>query len=235
MRHTLLGPALIAALLGCGSGAGGGNAGANGGGGASSAAGTNGSGGATGSAGTNGAAGATGSAGTNGGAGATGSAGTNGAAGKGGVAGKAGAAGAGGAGSGATAGATGAAGSGGAASALAAGTYAGTAATGADCVGFSGLTGCPVQITITGSGPTYQVTDFMLPGGISGSGVSVTQTGDSVAVDLLTGSTVDFCPAAEYTGAGTVDAGGASMSVTLSGPPCGSSDSVLISVTLTKS
>ena len=131
------------------------------------------------------------------------------------------------------AGATGAGGATGAAP-LAAGTYAGTAAAGPNCVGFSGVTGCPVQLTISGSGPMYPVTSFMLPGGIAGSGVTVTQTGGNLALDLLTDSTVDFCPSAEYTGTGTVGPGGASMSVMFTGPPCGSSDNVFVSVTLTK-
>ena len=168
-----------------------------------------------------------GGGGTNGAAGAAGTGGTTsgaaGSAGQGAVAGNPGTAGA---------GATGAAGSGGAA-ALGAGTYAGTA-TGANCVGFPGGSGCPVQITIGGSGPIYQVTEFMFPGGTSGSGVTITQTGSNLVVDLLTDSTADFCPATEYTGSGSVGAGGASMSVTLSGPPCGSSDTVFISLTLTK-
>jgi hypothetical protein len=178
-----------------------------------------------GAGGTNGAGGANGTGGTSAAAGSTGqgaAAGNGGAAGAG-VAGNAGTAGA---------GATGAGGSGGAAP-LSAGTYAGTA-TGANCVGFPGGTGCPMQITIGGSGPIYHVTEFMFPGGISGGGITVTQTGDNVAVDLLTDSTADFCPASEYTGSGSVGAGGASMSVTLSGPPCGSSDMVFISLTLTK-
>jgi hypothetical protein len=117
---------------------------------------------------------------------------------------------------------------------LGGGTYAGTAAVGPSCVGFPGVTGCPVQVTISGSGPTYQVTELMLPGGITGSGVSVTQTGGSVALDLLTGSAADFCPSTEYTGTGTVGAGGTSMMVMFTGPPCGSADSVFVSVTLTK-
>jgi hypothetical protein len=173
-----------------------------------------------------------GTGGANGGAGANGTGGADagGGAGKGGAGGIGGAggnAGTAGAGTGGAAGSTGA-------TPLVAGTYAGTAAIGADCVGFPGTTGCPVQLTIGGSGPSYQVTGFMLPGGISGTGVSVTQTGGDLAVDLLTDSTADFCPATEYTGTGTVGAGGASMSVTLTGPPCGSSDHVFISVTLTK-
>jgi hypothetical protein len=172
-------------------------------------------GGPGGGGGTNGAAGASGTGGTSGGA--------AGSAGQGAGAGNAGTAGA---------GATGAAGSGGGAP-LGAGTYAGTA-TGANCVGFPGGTGCPVQLTIGGSGPIYRVTEFMFPGGISGSGLTVTQTGGNLAVDLLTDSTADFCPTSEYTGSGIVGAGGASMSVTLTGPPCGSSDMVFISLTLTK-
>jgi len=204
MRYELLCGSLLLALLGCGS---------------SSGVGTGGSGG------TNGAAGATGTGGTSG---APGSAGQGAGAGN---AGATGAAGAGGTGT-AGAGATGTGGSSGAAS-LTAGTYAGTA-TGANCVGFPDGTGCSVEITISGSGPTYHVTEFMLPGGISGSGVTVTQTGGDLAVDLLTDSTADFCPATEYMGTGTVGAGGASMSVTLTGLPCGSSDTVFISATLTK-
>ena len=174
-----------------------------------------------------------GSGGTTGAAGASSTGGTGGAAGnagQGATAGNASAAGA--AGNAGTAGATGAAGSSGAAS-LTAGTYSGTA-TGANCVGFPSGTACSVEITLGGSGPTYHVTEFMLPGGISGSGVTVTQTGGDLAVDLLTDSTADFCPATEYMGSGTVGAGGASMSVTLTGPPCGSSDTVFISATLTK-
>ena len=137
-----------------------------------------------------------------------------------------------GGGTGGTGGAAGAGSTG--ATPLGGGTYAGTATTGANCVGFPGVTACPVQLTISGSGPTYQVTGFMLPGGIAGSGVSLTQTGGSVALDLLTGSAADFCPSTEYTGTGTVGAGGTSMMVTFTGPPCGSSDTVFVSVTLTK-
>jgi hypothetical protein len=170
-----------------------------------------------------------GTGGANGGAGASGTGGTSAAAGSTGQGAAAGNAGAGLAGNAGTAGA----GATGGAAPLSAGTYAGTA-TSANCVGFPGGTGCPLQITISGSGPTYQVTEFMLPGGISGSGLTVTQTGGSVTVDLLTDSTADFCPATEYMGSGTVGAGGASMSVMLTGPPCASSDTVFISLTLTK-
>ena len=170
-----------------------------------------------------------GTGGTNGGAGASGTGGTSAAAGSAGQGAAAGNAGAGLAGNAGTAGA----GATGGAASLSAGTYAGTA-TGANCVGFPGGTGCPLQITISGSGPTYHVTELMLPGGISGSGVTVTQTGGNVTVDLLTDGAADFCPASEYTGSGFVGAGGTSMSVTLTGPPCGSSDMAFISLTLTR-
>ncbi|HLK91842.1 MAG TPA: hypothetical protein VKZ18_18265 [Polyangia bacterium] len=180
--------------------------------------------GSAGGGGTGGTPGAGG--GTSGAGGTTG--GGSGGAGTGGQAGTAGATGGGGA-----AGANGAAGTGGVA-ALAAGTYAGTASA-ANCVGFPDLTaGCTMQITVSGGGPTHQVTGFMLPGGISGSGIMVTQTGDDVAVDLLTDSTDDFCPATEYMGSGTVGVGGTSMSITLTGPPCGSSDTVFLGLTLTR-
>jgi hypothetical protein len=205
-RYALLRGALLLALLGCGSSSGGGSGG-GGGGGMTGTAGASNSGGTSGAPGSAGQGAAAGNAGA-GGTGAAGSAGT------------------------AAAGATGAGGSS-AAAPLTAGTYAGTA-TGADCVGFPSGTGCSVQITLIGSGPTYKVAEFMLPGGISGSGVTVTQTGGNLTVDLLTDSTADFCPATEYTGSGTVGAGGASMSVVLSGPPCESSDTVFISVALTK-
>jgi hypothetical protein len=94
--------------------------------------------------------------------------------------------------------------------------------------------GCTVQITISGSGPSYQVTAFTFPGGASGTGVSVDQTGSSVEIALLTDGTSNFCPNSDYTATGTVGAGGTSISLMLSGPPCGSSDSVYVMVTLTK-
>jgi hypothetical protein len=82
--------------------------------------------------------------------------------------------------------------------------------------------------------PSYQVTHFIFSGEASGSGVSVDQTGSNVVIHLLTDATANICRDNDYMATGTVGAGGTSMSVMLSGPPCGSSDSVYVIVTLTK-
>ncbi len=102
------------------------------------------------------------------------------------------------------------------------------------CQGFGGLTGCPVSITVAGTGSVRSVTSFEITPAIPGSSGTITQTGDALAIDLLSDSLVAFCPSTHFTGTATVGPGGTSMmTVTLTGPNCGNADTVGVMLDLT--
>jgi hypothetical protein len=102
------------------------------------------------------------------------------------------------------------------------------------CQGFGALTGCPVSIAVAGTGSVRSVTSFEITPAITGSSGTITQTGDTLAIDLLSDSNVSFCPSTHFTGTATVGSGGTSMmTVTLTGPNCGHVDTVGVMLDLT--
>jgi hypothetical protein len=102
------------------------------------------------------------------------------------------------------------------------------------CQGFGALTGCSVSITVAGTGSVRSVTSFQITPAIPGSSGTITQTGDTLAIDLLSDSGVSFCPSTHFTGTATVGSGGTSMmTVALTGPSCSQVDTVGVMLDLT--
>jgi FG-GAP-like repeat len=103
------------------------------------------------------------------------------------------------------------------------GTFSGSGS----CQGIRGLAGCTVSITVAGTGAARSVSSFQISPAIFGSSGTITQTGDALAIDLLSDAGVGFCPSTHFTGSGMVGSSGGSMiAVSLTGPNCGGSETV---------
>ncbi len=102
---------------------------------------------------------------------------------------------------------------------LVAGTYSGELSTHDGLP--AGLTGYPLSITMSGAGPAFTVTSWAIGGAIDGTSGTVTQSGGSVSISLVTSSSTTYCPSSAYSGDGSVDGSATGFTVQLTGPVCG--------------